>query len=160
MAEKKKTKPKSPERKEIAEKVFAGMRSGLSAFKACQKAGVNQSAFNHWLNDDAELAAEYARAREDLIERIANETIEIADQPVGSTDSGATDSGAVQKQRLQVDTRKWLLSKLAPKKWGDRIALAGDEESPLKVESVLDVSKLSTDVLSQIIAAKDATNKG
>ena len=156
MTERKKTKPKSQERKEISEKVFSGMREGLSAFNACQKAGINQSAFNHWLNDDPDLAAEYARAREDLIERIAAETIEIADQPVGSTESGATDSGAVQKQRLQVETRKWLLSKLAPKKWGDRIAVAGDDESPVKVESVIDVSKLSTDVLSQIIAAKDA----
>jgi hypothetical protein len=58
---------------------------------------------------------------------------------VGSTDSGATDSGAVQKQRLQVDTRKWLLSKLAPKKWGDKLELSSDPENPLfeKLERVV-----------------------
>ena len=67
---------------------------------------------------------------------MAAETLAIADEPVGSTDSGATDSGAVQKQRLQVDTRKWLLSKLAPKRYGDKITLAGDEENPLKVETI------------------------
>ena len=134
-----KTKPKSPDRAELAELVFAGMRNGLSAHQACKQIGLPQSTFNHWLNDDSKMAAEYARAREDLIEHIASETLRIADTPVGSTDSGATDSGAVHKQRLQVDTRKWLLSKLAPKKWGDKLELSSDPENPLfeKLERVV-----------------------
>jgi hypothetical protein len=115
------------------------MRSGLSAFKACQAAGVPQSTFSRWCDDDATLAENYARAREALIEKMANELLEIADTPVGSTDSGATDSGAVQKQRLQVDTRKWLLSKLAPKKFGDKIEVSGDPANPLvqRIERVV-----------------------
>jgi len=38
-----------------------------------------------------------------------------------------------------VDTRKWLLSKLAPKKWGDKLELSGDPENPLlqKIERVI-----------------------
>jgi hypothetical protein len=158
MSKGKRTQPKSQERSEIAQAVFKGMREGLSALRACQAAGVSQSTFNGWLDADPELVAEYVRAREDLIELIATQTIEIADAPVGSTDSGATDNGAVQKQRLQVDTRKWLLSKLAPKKYGDRLAIAGDKDSPLEVKQTIDASKLSTDVLAQIMAAKDATN--
>jgi hypothetical protein len=43
---------------------------------------------------------------------------------------------------------------LAPKKYGDRLELAGDKENPLQVQTI-DASKLSTDVLAQIIAAKD-----
>ena len=31
------------------------------------------------------------------------------------------DSTAVQRNRLRVDARKWLLSKLAPKKYGDKL---------------------------------------
>jgi hypothetical protein len=88
------------------------------------------------MNDDAALAHEYARAREDLHEVIAAEIVAIADQPVGSTESGATDTGAVQKQRLQVDTRKWLLSKLAPKKWGDKLELSGDQQHPLAIQTI------------------------
>jgi hypothetical protein len=155
MSKGKRTQPKSQDRSEIAQAVFKGMREGLSALRACQAAGVPQSTFNGWLDADPALVEEYARAREDLIELIATQTIEIADAPVGSTDSGATDNGAVQKQRLQVDTRKWLLSKLAPKKYGDRLALAGDQESPLEVKQTIDASKLPTDVLAQIMAAKD-----
>jgi hypothetical protein len=45
----------------------------------------------------------------------------------------------VQKQRLQVDTRKWLLSKLAPKKFGDKIEVSGDPANPLvqRIERVV-----------------------
>ena len=69
--------------------------------------------------------------REDLIERIAQETIDIADAPVATTDKGGIDSAAVQKQRLQVDTRRWLLSKLAPKRYGEKLELSGDPAAPL-----------------------------
>jgi hypothetical protein len=112
------------------------MREGKSAHAACVAVGVPPSTFGRWVDEDAELAEEYARAREDLVEFIAAETLALADAPVGSTDSGSTDTGAVQKQRLQVDTRKWLLSKLAPRKYGDRVQVAGDAESPLTVQVV------------------------
>lgn len=154
----KRTKPGSEDRAVISQIVFDGMRSGLSAFKACKQAGVNQSTFNDWLNDDAKLAADYARAREDLLEMMASDLLDIADRPVGSTDSGATDSGAVADKKVQIDTRKWLLSKLAPKKYGDKLELTGDKENPLHVKQTIDASKLSTDVLAQIMAAKDATD--
>ena len=140
-----------------ANQVFDLMREGLSSNQACRKIGLPPSTLSRWVDEDEKLAEQYARAREELIEKIAAEIIEIADQPVGTNDKGSTDAGAVQKQRLQVDTRKWLLSKLAPKKYGDRLELAGDKENPLQVQTI-DPSKLSTDVLAQIMAAKDASN--
>ena len=36
---------------------------------------------------------------------------------------GRVDSAAVQHQRLRVDARKWLLSKIVPKVYGDRVAV-------------------------------------
>jgi len=136
MATKKKTTAGSPDRRKIANMVLAGMRSGMSAFKACQVAGVNQSTFNLWLNDDAELAADYARAREDLIERMAQEVLELSDVDVGLQPDGKKDWAAVQKHKLQVDTRKWILSKLAPKKYGDRLELTGDPDRPLAIQKI------------------------
>jgi len=130
------TKAGSPDRRKIADLVLAGMRSGMSAFKACQVAGVNQSTFNLWLNQDAELAAEYARAREDLIERMAQEVLELSDVDVGLQPDGKKDWAAVQKHKLQVDTRKWLLSKLAPKKFGDKLELTGDPDRPLAIQKI------------------------
>lgn len=124
------------EREIIARQIFNEMRQGLSAYKACLKVGVPQGTFNGWLNEDAALAEDYARAREELHEFIAAEIIAIADAPVPSNDKGGVDPGAIQKQRLQVDARKWLLSKLAPKKWGDKIEVSGDSDNPLKIERI------------------------
>jgi len=135
----KRTKPGSEDRVIISQLVLDGMRNGLSALKACQAAGVNQSTFNDWLNDDAKLAAEYARAREELIERMAQEVLDLSDSDVGMLPDGKKDWAAVQKHKLQVDTRKWLLSKLAPKKFGDKIEVSGDPANPLvqRIERVI-----------------------
>jgi hypothetical protein len=138
MKERKPPVRRKPEQREvIAQAVIDGMAvEGLSCFKACEAVGVPIGTFIGWVGVDPALAESYTRARETLIERMASDTLAIADAPVGSTEHGTTDSGAVQKQRLQVDTRKWLLSKLAPKRYGDKLTLAGDEANPLKIEAI------------------------
>ena len=133
------TKPGSPERAKLAEAVLANMESGMSCWKACEKAGVKNSTFMLWLSQDSALAESYAQARENFVERIAQEVMELSDVDVGETPDGRKDWAAVQKHKLQVDTRKWLLSKLAPKKYGEKIEISGDKESPLvhRIERVV-----------------------
>ena len=126
----------SPERLQLARQVFERMRDGMSALKACKAVGLNQSTFNDWMNADKELSAEYARAREDLQDLMASDVLDIADSPPGLTEHGSVDSGSVADKRLRIDSRKWLLSKLAPKKWGDKVTLSGDAENPLTVEKI------------------------
>lgn len=137
------TKPGSDERTKIARMVFEGMRDGLSAYKSCVAAGVPQSTFSRWMDDDADLAEEYARAREDLIDRMANEVMELSDSDVGLLPDGKKDWAAVQKHKLQVDTRKWLLSKLAPKKFGEKLELSGDDKNPLAMGITVSFKKPS-----------------
>jgi hypothetical protein len=130
------TKAKSQDRAALAKKVMEGMHGGLSCFKACQAAGVPHSTFIGWVNVDQELADRYTRAREELIERMAQEVLELSDVDVGLQPDGKRDWAAVQKHRLQVDTRKWLLSKLAPKKFGDKLELSGDPDRPLAIQKI------------------------
>jgi len=87
----KRTKPGSEDRAQISALVLKGMRNGLSALKACEAAGVHQSTFNTWLNDDDALAVDYARAREDLIERMAQEVLELSASDVGLMPDGNQD---------------------------------------------------------------------
>lgn len=63
-----------------------------------------------WLNENESFAAQYARAREAQQDTYAEETVFIADTCEDP-----------QKARLQIDARKWHASKLAPKKYGDRV---------------------------------------
>ena len=126
----------SDEKEQIVALVLQGMRNGLSAFKSCQAANVPHSTFLEWVKNDADLADNYARAREDLIERMANEVLELSDQDVDMAHDGKKDWAAIQKHKLQVDTRKWLLSKLAPKKYGDKLEVSGDAANPIAIQRI------------------------
>ena len=89
-----------------------------------------KSSVMRWLGEKPECRDQYARARELLTEHWADEILEIADD--GATDlvektgrNGSTymavDQEHIQRSRLRVDARKWLMSKLQPKKYGDRV---------------------------------------
>jgi hypothetical protein len=137
MAAPKKPHGTLPEHKiKLCDAVIDGMQGGLSCFKACQSAGVNHSTFLMWVRDDEQLANNYTRAREDLIERMATEIMEISDQDVEIQPDGKKDWAAIQKHKLQVDTRKWLLSKLAPKKYGEKLEVSGDAANPIAIQRI------------------------
>jgi len=53
------------------------------------------------------------------MDAMVEEILEICD----STD---TDDAAIARDRLRIDTRKWLMAKLAPRKYGDRLVAVGD----------------------------------
>ena len=82
-----------------------------------------------WASEDQAFSERYARAMEARHERMAEEILAISDK--GSNDwmesndpenAGYRLNGEhVQRSRLRVDTRKWLLSKLAAKKYGDKL---------------------------------------
>lgn len=96
-------------------------------------------------DDVAGFSAQYARARDIGLDAMADEILEISDD--GTNDwmekegrDGTThyvvNGEAMGRSRLRVDTRKWLLSKIAPKRYGDSLTLTGAEGGPLKVEVV------------------------
>lgn len=135
----------------MSDQVLAGMHNGLSLRKACIAAKTCAPTFILWVSEDAELAEQYVRAREALLEKMADDTLEIADEPVGTTDNGSTDSGAVAKQKLQVETRKWLLSKLAPKKYGDKVAVVGGDDGDSPVKHKVDVTLTADEAYKRML---------
>ena len=98
-----------------------------------------------WLADETKGAfvEQYARAREAQADFYAESIIQIADD--GANDTYMDDDGGVKvdqdviaRSRLRVDARKWYASKLAPKKYGDKLQqeLSGADGGPLVVEIV------------------------
>jgi hypothetical protein len=130
-----KATPKLEKQKKITE-VLTQMREGKSLRQASKMAGVARQTFLDWVDKDQELSGQYARARSDMIDKIADDIMTIADEDLIPTGEGKVDSAMVQKQRLRVDTRKWLLSKLAPKKYGDKLELSGDEQAPVSIQRI------------------------
>ncbi|HHJ4382382.1 TPA: DNA packaging protein [Citrobacter freundii] len=80
----------------------------------------------YWLQRHDDFMQQYARAREVQAELLAEEIIEIADDSAGDVivdEDGReqTNHERVARSRLRVDARKWYASKLAPKRYGDRV---------------------------------------
>jgi hypothetical protein len=102
-----------------------------------------------WLSEQPAFSEQYAHARSVQMEAMAEEILEIADD--GSNDTYETDEGdertnqdVIQRSRLRVDTRKWLMSKLAPKKYGDKVEqfISGPGGGP--IQSAIDVQFIRT----------------
>ena len=87
-----------------------------------------------WIDGDAEVALRFERARAKGADAIAEEALEIIDEAPPMTPTGGTDSGHVQWARARADLRLKLLAKWHPKRYGDKLELAGNRESPIVVE--------------------------
>lgn len=93
----------------------------------------HMSSVMRWLDkDDArELREQYTRAHRAAAELYAERTITESEAARG------LDAPGVAAQRLIVDTLKWHASKLAPKKYGDKIAIGGaDDLPPVQVTAI------------------------
>lgn len=94
-----------------------------------------------WLRKHEEFANNYIRAREDQADTLADEIVRIADTPMlgikTKTDAEGnvetTEGDMIEHRRLQVDARKWIASKLKPKKYGDSLIHRGDQTEPVAV---------------------------
>lgn len=113
---------------EIAETICNRLAAGESLRAICETEGMpDESTVRAWAIENREgFSPHYARAREVQFERWADEILEIADD--GSRDTVVNADGVeivnhdhINRSRLRVDTRKWLLSKLLPKKFGDKV---------------------------------------
>jgi len=109
------------DREAVAKVVLDSMTSGMSMRQSCLKAGIGASTWIDWTVADRSLAERYARAREGLLDAMVDQILTLADAPVPTLDNGATDPGMVRQRQLQIDARRWVLSKLAPNKYGDRL---------------------------------------
>lgn len=64
-----------------------------------------------WIAKHPTFSEQYAQAQADRTVAWSEDLVEIADDSSGDT----------QRDKLRVDTRKWLMSKMAPKRYGDKI---------------------------------------
>jgi hypothetical protein len=71
-----------------------------------------------WVGQHEEFREQYARAREIQAETHADDIVAIAD---GAGLTGEEKVALSARDRLRVDSRKWVASKLLPKKYGDKV---------------------------------------
>lgn len=135
----------------IAEAITERIADGESLRSICtDEAMPAKSTVFKWLSQQKEFADQYARAREEQAETLAAEIVEIADEEctmvraskhgakADDSESGEVevvfDATAVARNRLRVDARKWVASKLKPKVYGDKVSteLTGPNGGPVE----------------------------
>lgn len=139
---------------ELADRICNDLADGMSLRAVCRQEGMPAiGTVLRWVGeeDKAAFRDQYARARTVLQEHWAEEILEISDDSTRDTIEKTDEDGKVYaevpntewitRSRLRVDSRKWLLSKLAPKKYGEKVTaeLTGADGGPVQVADVTDM---------------------
>lgn len=112
---------------EIADEICRRLADGESLRKICRDENMpHERRVREWDKDNRNgFSPQYTRAREIGYETLADELLEIADD--GRNDTYKDDDGntivnteIVSRSRIRIDTRKWMLSKMLPKIYGDK----------------------------------------
>lgn len=111
-----------------------------------------QSSVYEWLIARPDFTEQYSRAREEQAETLADEIIAIADEMpeiIAVTDkkTGALiehklDGAFLLWQKNRIEARKWTAMKLKPKKYGDRLQVAGTKGEPMEIEAKIEATSL------------------
>jgi len=112
---------------------------GLKHICALPEINVDYSTVRGWISNKSHPFSDlYTRAKTLQIDTLAEEMLDIADD--GSNDLMTIvkndveyeqeDKEVTSRSKLRVETRKWLLSKLAPKVYGDKLLMGNDPDNP------------------------------
>lgn len=104
------------------------------------------------INQSSSLVASYARAREVRNERMADELLDIAEDGVNDYVEKQGRNGTfvalneehVRRSQLRIDTRKWLLAKLMPGRFGDKVEHTGAGGGAIQVEHGMSAKMLES----------------
>jgi hypothetical protein len=124
------------------DKVLKLIRKGVSVKKACSTPGLPSAVtfYNRILKDDS-FREKYILAKDIGLEIYADEIIDISDAPLY-----IRDNVEVQLRRLKVDSRKFILAKLKPKKYGDLSDLRG--HAPPDNDKITTIKRIIVDPVS------------
>lgn len=126
----------------MADHLCGEIASGRSLRSICSDDGMPCcSTVFKWLREIPGFSQQYARAREDQADALADEIQDIADDGRNDWMKANSDEDApwrengesVSRSKLRVEARKWIASKLKPKKYGDKLDLEHSGAVSVKV---------------------------
>jgi hypothetical protein len=117
---------------ELGDLICARLASGETLSHVCRTAGMPaRQTVLRWRRNYPAFGVEYTLARADAMEVMADEIIDISDDSTldvvtkrdqKGREFEAVDHENIQRDRLRVDTRKFLMSKVARHVYGDRVS--------------------------------------
>ncbi len=108
---------------ELADELCERLSEGKSLRTVCEADDMpSKATVFSWLRTKPEFLDQYDRSKAEAADSLVDEILEISDDTSLET----------QRARLQVDARKWVASKLKPKKYGDKMNIGGDPDNPIR----------------------------
>lgn len=129
---------------EIFDEICVRIAEGESLRKICKdKKMPNITTVWHWVNNNEALDKQYARAREEQAETLVDEIIDISDEKKDDTyldeeGNEVINQEVIARSRLRVDARKWVASKLKPKRFGDYTKIQAEVKDTSATSTWLD----------------------
>jgi hypothetical protein len=144
----------------LARKICDEVSAGQSLQEVCQQPGMpDERSFRRWVVARPEVRAEYDAARRLWADAVADDLCRLAasagEVVAEAARQGVNENAAIAGLRLEVDTKKWLLSKFSPRIYGDRLAaeITGAGGADL-IPAEFDSSKAALLILNMLHAAR------
>ena len=129
--------------REIADTICTRMSEGESLRAICRDHGMpSEGTVRGWAvrNHDS-FGERYAAARLLLMDYWADQIVDIADD--GELDP--------RDRQIRAGVRQWIMSKVAPRRYGERLLHAGDPDSPIQhFHKQVNLAELSPDALDAL----------
>lgn len=129
---------------EMADEMCAELSEGKSLRTVCHpEHRPSTVTFFNWIRTYPQFLTQYDRAKQEAADMLVEEMLDIADENCNDkrtvidkhgNEREVTDWEVVGRSKLRVDTRKWIASKLKPKKYGDRLDLGNSDDKPLEIK--------------------------
>lgn len=131
----------------LGDKILEGLAEGKSLRAVCREDGMpSAQAVLRWVEEYPEFGDHYTRTRARSYQLLAEEILEISDDSNGDVvvdDNGREQTNAerIARSKLRVDSRKWILAKMLPKVYGDKVSIGGIDGAPaIKTEGSITIT--------------------
>lgn len=143
----------SAQKNSILLKIFEEISNGQTLRSCLVRNSISSQTFFKWVDASKQKTKQYARALELRAEYMSEEILEIADNTEGDfykDEEGRerVDHENIQRSKLRVDTRKWLMAKMMPKKYGNRLEV---EQTGEVGAQKIQIEGISTKELSNLL---------
>ena len=142
--------------KELADRICSEIAGGKSLRSVCVDPKMpDKATVFRWLRVDDVFRDQYARACEERSEALVEEVLDIADDASNDwmdiwnartqEEERVIDREHIERSKVRIDTRKWIASKLKPKKYGDKLDVTsgGERVNPYAELTTAELRKLA-----------------
>lgn len=124
--------------------ICSKLADGMSLKRVCEAEYMpDKATFYRWINNNKDLCDKYARAKDDSSDALADDIQNIADDVlVGKYEANSA--------RVAIDAKKWIASKLKPKKYGDKLDMTTNgKDLPTPILSGMSRTNINDDIIEQ-----------